>query len=94
MLKKPFNKQILLEGSAPISSTAHSKRRPSVKENCAEFMIEVLNSKQLPDYLRSIKMILLSKTRSKEASLDDARPIVIANNLLKSLKKTIKIKLE
>lgn len=53
-------------------------------------MIEFINSNQLPDYLRSIKMILLSKTRSKEASLDDARSTVIAKHLLKSLKKQLK----
>ena len=38
--------------------------------------------------------MVLSKTRCKEASLDESRPIVIANHLMKVAEKAVKIKLE
>lgn len=41
-----------------------------------------------------MKLMILSKTRCKEASLDDSKPIVIANHLMKVAEKAVKIKLE
>ena len=44
--------------------------------------------------MRESRLILLSKTNSSEASLDDVRPIAVSNHLTKILEKTIKLKLE
>ena len=44
--------------------------------------------------MRDSKLILLSKTRSSEASLDDERPITVANHLTKIMEKAIKNKMD
>ena len=47
----------------------------------------------MPDYIREPKLILLSKTRSSEASLDEARLIAFAKHLTKIVEKAIEYKI-
>lgn len=48
----------------------------------------------MPDYLKEAKMILLTKTNSAEASIENTRPIMILSHLTKIIEKSIKLKLE
>ena len=45
-------------------------KESAIRRSCAEFLIKALNSKKIPEYLVTAKLILLSKTNSSEVSLD------------------------
>jgi hypothetical protein len=59
-----------------------------IKEHCIDFLLRVLNLNNVPDYMRESKLILLRKP--DEASLNDARPITVANHLTKIVEKANK----
>jgi len=53
-----------------------------------------MHTNRIPDYFKEMRMVLLGKNRWKEASLDETRPILIDNNLLKIVEKAIEQKIE
>jgi hypothetical protein len=59
-----------------------------------ELLVSALNTNQIPEYFREIKLILLSKTNSSEVELNETRPIAIASHLSKIFEKAIKVKLD
>ena len=65
-----------------------------LKSEFIKFALKALNKNQIPDYLESPKLIIVSKNGSEEGSLDNVRPIMILSHITKILEKTIKNKLE
>lgn len=54
-----------------------------------------LNTNEIPDYYKHAKMVLLTKTNSPEATIEDTIPIMVFSQLTKIFKKkTIKLKTE
>ena len=47
------------------------------KSESIKFAIKAINKNQIPDYLKSAKLIIISKIRSKEKSLDKTESIMI-----------------
>jgi len=50
-------------------------------------LLKSLNENSIPEYFREIKLILQSKTKSSEATLDETRPIAVASHLAKIFEK-------
>ena len=55
--------------------------------NTVNFLLKSLNENSIPEYFREIKLILQSKTKSSEATLDETRPIAVASHLAKIFEK-------
>jgi hypothetical protein len=53
----------------------------------------MLNTGYIPDYLRSGKLCLLSKTPKNQVSMDNIRLLTIQSHLVKVLEKAIKVKI-
>jgi len=56
-----------------------------------QFALHSLNKNILPNYLKCAKLILLSKTGSGEATLNNIRPIMVLSHIKKIFEKAIKI---
>ena len=54
----------------------------------------MLNEDNIPNYLKSSRLILLSKSSKSSAELNDIRPIAVLSQIMKVLEKAIKNKLE
>lgn len=52
-----------------------------------------LNLNWIPDYLKQAKLVMISKTSSSEAKIEDYRPIMVTSHLAKVLEKCIKNKI-
>lgn len=53
-----------------------------------------LDTNEIPDYFKHAKMVLLTKTNSPEATIEDTIPIMMLSQLTKIFEKTIKLKIE
>ncbi len=67
---------------------------PEIKQGVIKFVLKALNNNKMLDYLKEAKMILLTKTNSAEARIENTRPIMILSHLTKIIEKCIKLKLE
>lgn len=65
-----------------------------IKLTVKTFILKTLNLNQVPDYLKISKLILLSKSKSSETTMDNTRPIMVNSHLTKIIEKTIKNKLD
>lgn len=48
----------------------------------------------MPDYLKMSRLVLLSKSKSSETTIDGTRPIMVNSHITKIIEKCIKNKLE
>jgi hypothetical protein len=49
----------------------------------------MLNEDSIPNYMKTSRLVLLSKTNKNSAKLRDTRPIAILSQLMKILEKTV-----
>jgi hypothetical protein len=65
---------------------------PEVRAQVKNFIKTALNKNQIPDYLKQARLVMLSKTKTSEASLEETRPICVTSHLEKIMEKCIKNK--
>lgn len=93
-IEKAITESNFNKGISPDLFYGTTLKDKKVRQKCIDYLLNVLKKCEIPDYMREARLILLSKTKSKEASLDDTRPVAVANNLAKIVEKAIKLKIE
>lgn len=64
-----------------------------VKQAVGKFILDALNSMDIPDYLCEGRLVLLSKKDTDIVTLDNTRPIMVNSHLYKIMEKAIANKL-
>jgi len=67
---------------------------PDVKRNLIEYLLDCTSREDLPLYLNEGKLVLLSKSDSPIAKIEETRPIAVLSHISKIVEKAILAKLK
>jgi hypothetical protein len=60
------------------------------KKKIIKFILKAFNKNEIPDNLKSFKLILFTKNGNREPTLDDTRPIMVLSHIAKLILKSNK----